>query len=60
MRWGIPTLVHYDNGNIGYQCMNFFNDREEAMQDFKDRQKLTPKSFTKTIAYADVFFVENN
>ena len=40
--------------------MNFFNDREEAMQDFKGRQKLTPKEFTKTVAYADVFFVEND
>ena len=60
MRWGVPTPVFYDNGNIGYQCMNFFNDREEAIQDFKGRQKLTPKEYTKAIAYADVFFVEND
>ena len=60
MRWGVPTLVHYDNGNVGYQCFNYFNDRNEAIEDFNGRQKLTPKEFTKTIAYADVFFVENN
>ena len=58
MRWGVPTLVHYDNGNVGYQCFNYFNDRNEAIEDFKGRQKLTPKC--GTLAYADVFFVENN
>ena len=60
MRWGVPTLVHYDNGNVGYQCFNYFNDRNEAIEDFNGRQKLTPKEFTKTIAYTDVFFVEND
>ena len=58
MRYGVPTLVHYDNGNVGYQCFNYFNDRNEAIEDFKSRQKLTPKY--GTLAYADVFFVENN
>jgi hypothetical protein len=60
MRWGSPELVHYDNGNIGYQCFNYFNDRKEAEDDFEGRKKLTPKDFTKTFAYCDVFLVENN
>ena len=60
MRWGVPTLVHYDNGNVGYQCFNYFNDRNEAIEDFNNRQKLTPTLGKNTFAYADVFFVENN
>lgn len=58
MRYGVPALVRYDNGNVGYQCFNYFNGRNEAIEDFKSRQKLTPKC--GILAYADVFFVENN
>jgi hypothetical protein len=59
-RWGSPAWVEYDNGVFGGQNFNYFSSREEAMQDFSGRQKLTPKSFKNTFAYADVFFVENN
>lgn len=57
-RFGIPQLVHYDNGLVGYQCFNYFNDRKEAENDFDGRKKLTPK--LGVYAYADVFLVENN
>jgi hypothetical protein len=56
----VPALVRYDNGNVGYQCFNYFNDRNEAIEDFNNRQKLTPTWGKNTFAYADVFFVENN
>ena len=45
---------------IGYQCFNFFDNEEDARKDFKDRKKLTPKTFTNTFAYADVYLIENN
>lgn len=57
-RWGSPTLVGYDNGNVGYQCMNFFNDKKEAIKDYNGRLKLSPKM--GIVAYCDVFLVENN
>jgi hypothetical protein len=57
-RFGTPTLVHYDNGLVAYQNMNFFNDKKEAEEDFKNRKKLTPK--LGVYAYADVFLVEND
>ena len=60
MRYGVPALVRYNNGNVGYQCFNYFNNRNEAIEDFKGRQKLTPKCGKETFAYADVFFVKNN
>lgn len=56
--FGTPRLKHYDNGLVGYQNMNFFNDKKEAEEDFKARNKLTPK--LGVCAYADVFLVENN
>lgn len=59
-RWGTPAWVEYDNGVFGGQNCNYFDNREEAMQDYKDRQKLTPKFGKSTFAYTDVFFVENN
>lgn len=60
MRYGVPAFVRYNNGNVGYQCFNYFNNRNEAIEDFNGRQKLTPKCGKNTFAYADVFFVENN
>lgn len=59
-RWGTPAWVEYDNGVLGGQNCNYFDNRGEAMQDFKNRQKLTPKCFKSTFSYADVFFVEND
>lgn len=59
-RYGVPAWVDYDNGMIGYQCFNFFDNKEDARKDFEDRKKLTPKTFTNTFAYADVYLIENN
>ena len=59
-RWGTPAWVEYDNGIFGGQNFNFFKDKNEAIEDFKNRQKLTPKCFKSTFAYADVFFIEND
>jgi len=57
-RFGCPASVYYDNGIVGYQNFTYFNDKTEAIKDFEGRQKLTPK--IGTIAYADVFLIENN
>ena len=46
-----------NKGLIGYQNLNFFNNKEDALEDFKACKKLLPKDSTK--AYADVFFIEN-
>lgn len=59
-RWGSPAWVEYDNGVFGGQNCNYFDDKEKAIEDFKGRQKLIPKPFKSTFAYADVFLVENN
>jgi hypothetical protein len=59
-RWGSPAWVEYDNGVFGGQNCNYFSNKEEAIKDFKNRQKLTPKCFKSTFAYTDVFFVEND
>ena len=47
------NLSPYDNGLVGYQCMNAFKTIEEAEKDYKDRKRLTPKYGVE--AYADVF-----
>ena len=57
-RFGVPTSVRYNNGLVGYQCFNYFNDMAEAMRDFDDRKKLTPKYMGGD--YTDVFFIEND
>jgi hypothetical protein len=55
--WGSPTIEHYDNGNVGYQNFNYFNDKEEAVRDYNGRSVLSPK--LGVVAYADVFLFEN-
>ena len=49
------NLFPYDNGLVGWQCMNGFKSIEEAKKDLADRKKLTPKYGVE--AYADVFMV---
>lgn len=60
MLWGSPAEVPYDNGIIGGQNFNFFDNKNEAIEDYKARQKLTPKYGSHKFAYADVFFVDND
>ena len=57
-RFGVPAPIRYNNGLVGYQSITYFNDRAEAMEDFKGRQKLTPKFMGGD--YTDVFFIEND
>lgn len=57
-RWGVPEKI--SDGSVGYQNFNYFNSKEEAVEDFEGRKKLTPKSGKLTFAYADVFLIEND
>ena len=57
--FGVPALEKYDNGVIGGQNFNFYDDKEEALRAYEMYQKLTPKQFKSVFAYADVMFVEN-
>jgi hypothetical protein len=59
-RFGCPAWVKYDNGAFGGQNFNFYNNKDEAIEDYKSRQKLSAKYGKNTFAYADVFFVEND
>ena len=58
MSFGSPCIEHYDNGLVGYQNFNFFNDETDAKEDFKLRKKLTTK--VGVIGYADVFLIKND
>jgi hypothetical protein len=57
--FGAPAWEKYDNGVIGAQNFNFYNNKDEALKSYKMRQKLTPKQFKSVFAYADVMLVEN-
>ena len=57
--FGVPELEKYDNGVIGGQNFNFYDNKEEALRDYEMRQKLTPKQFKSVFAYADGMLVEN-
>ena len=51
-------MERYDNGQVGYQQINFFSNMGEAENDFAIRSRLSPK--IGTIAYADVFMITKN
>ncbi len=55
-KFGTPSIVNYDNGIVGYQNFNFFEDKEAAEALYNDFKKLSPK--VGTIGYADVFLFE--
>lgn len=57
--FGVPALERYDNGVIGGQNFNFYDNKEEALRDYEMCQKLTPKPLKSVFAYADVMLVEN-
>lgn len=57
-RFGVPRMERYDNGQVGYQQINFFSNLREAENDFASRSRLSPK--IGTIAYADVFMITKN
>ena len=51
--WGTPSIVNYDNGIVGYQNFDFFEDKETAEDLYNQCKKLSPK--VGVIGYADVF-----
>ena len=55
----VSIFTRHSKGLIGYQNLNFFDNKEDALEDFKARKKLSPKPKVSTKAYADVFFIEN-
>lgn len=57
--FGVPSLEKYDNGVFGAQNFHFYDNKEEALRSYEMRQKLTPKQFKSTFAYADVMLIEN-
>ena len=57
-KFGVPRMERYDNGQVGYQQINFFSNMGEAENDFAIRSRLSPK--IGTIAYADVFMITKN
>ena len=59
-RFGCPQWVEYDNGLVGYQNFDFFDDKRQAEGLIKIYNEIEAKDFKYTIAYADIFLVEND
>lgn len=53
--YGIPCLIEYNNGQVGYQNGQFFNDITEAKHDYNLRKRLSAKF--GIIGYCDVQLV---
>lgn len=43
-RFGTDQIVSYDNGLVGYQCINYYRSLEEAKKQFKWYGQLSPQS----------------
>ena len=57
MLWGRPAMIPYDNGYVGYQNFSFYANKENAVEDYKFKSKLSddyPDGY-----YADVILIEN-
>ena len=52
MSWGVPQLVRYNNGQVGYQNGQFFATIEEAERDYEARKQLSAK--IGVMGYCDV------
>lgn len=57
-RWGSPSIEKYDNGVVGYQCINYYTSLAQAKKEFKAYSQLSPK--VGTIAYVDIWLAVNN
>lgn len=57
-RWGIDTIVDYDNGLVGYQQMGFYKTYKEAQEAFENQKKVVGKLCDDGTAFADVFLVQ--
>lgn len=56
-RFGTDQIVSYDNGLVGYQCINYYRSLEEAKKQFKWYGQLSPK--VGVVAYVDAWLAEN-
>ena len=57
-RWGSDCIENYDNGVVGYQCINYYTTLKEAKEEFEGYSRLSPK--VGTIAYVDIWLAVNN
>ena len=57
-RWGSPCIEWYDNGIVGYQCINYYKTIEEAKKEYEGYRQLSPK--VGTIAYVDIWLAIND
>lgn len=58
-RWDSPSIERYDNGIVGYQCINYYTSLAQAKKEFECYSQLSPKA--GTIAYVDTWLaVKNN
>ena len=56
-RFGTDQIVNYDNGLVGYQCINYYHSLEEAKKHFEGYSQLSPK--VGVVAYVDAWLAEN-
>lgn len=57
-RFGTPSIERYDNGIVGYQCINYYTSLAQAKKEFEGYSQLSPK--VGTIAYVDTWLAINN
>jgi hypothetical protein len=56
-RYGIPYTENYNNGLVGYQCLNYYDTIEEAQRELVSYKELSPK--VGVVAYVDVWLAIN-
>ena len=55
--YGSPSIMDFDNGLVGYQCFDFYNNENEAKDRFNSCSKLDDKyDGTK---YCDIMLIKN-
>ena len=55
--FGIDKIVNYNNGLVGYQCINYYNSLEDAKKHFEEYSQLSPK--VGVVSYVDAWLAEN-
>ena len=56
-RFGTDQIVNYNNGLVGYQCIDYYYSLEEAKKHFEGCSRLSPK--VGVVAYVDTWLAEN-
>ena len=61
MRFGSPSIEHYDNGLVGYQNFSFYGSEEEVLLEFANKSKLSDDAFGNCCwgQYTDVIIFRN-